>query len=202
MVADPSATPCTTPELVTVATAVFDVLQLTVRPGSEFPIASRVAAVSCSTVPTATTEVEGVTVTLATGLWTVIEADPLTPSALAVIVAGPSLTPVTKPAAFTAAICPSLLVQAMVRPVSEFPLASLAAAVSWTVPPGAAVLDAGVTTMLASAGGPELSPPPHAQATHAASVRQRRENRITASLLLISHRIYHLFSRGASSIFS
>jgi len=67
IVAVPSATPLTTPDVVTVATLLFDVVQVTVRPDSGLPRASLGVAVNCTTVPMTTTGELGVTVTPATG---------------------------------------------------------------------------------------------------------------------------------------
>src|SRR5437879_8359031 len=57
---------------------------------------------------------------------------------MAVIVAEPAATPVTRPLALTVATCGALLDQAIVRPDSGLPLESLGVAVSCSVCPTAA----------------------------------------------------------------
>src|SRR5437867_486115 len=52
IVAAPAATPVTTPPPLTVATAVLLLAQVTVRPPTGLPLASRVVAVSCAVWPT------------------------------------------------------------------------------------------------------------------------------------------------------
>ena len=80
--------------------------------------------------------VAGLTTTDATGTSpTVTVAVPLFPSLVAVSVAVPAATPVTRPVADTEAIPGALLVQVTGRPVSVFPAESLAVAASWTVCP-------------------------------------------------------------------
>jgi len=75
-------------------------------------------------------------VTEATGtVDTVTAAVPLRPSLVAVIVAAPTATPVTSPVAGTVAIATFELAQAITRPLSTLPAASLGVAVSCTVPP-------------------------------------------------------------------
>ena len=70
---------------------------------------------------------------------------PLLPSLVAVIVAEPTATPVTKPLPLTVAAPVLELVHVTVRPVRVVPLASLSVAVSCTVPFVPMVADAGVT---------------------------------------------------------
>jgi hypothetical protein len=85
-------------------------------------------AASCTVAPTATVAGEGVTATLATGAGagaeTVITALPLTPSAVALIVAVPAATAVTTPAWVTVATAGSLDCQVKVRPGRSAPDAS------------------------------------------------------------------------------
>jgi hypothetical protein len=101
MVALPAATPVTTPFADTVAAPVFEELQLTVRPVSVAPLASRVVAESCTVLPATTVAVVGATATLATGAGagsvTVTSAVPLVSPAVAVIVASPVAMAVTTP---------------------------------------------------------------------------------------------------------
>ena len=76
----------------------------------------------------------GVTSTDATGtLVTVIDAVPLFPSLVAVIVAEPGVTPETSPELVTVATDVLLLDQVTARPESAAPFASLGVAVSCTV---------------------------------------------------------------------
>ena len=86
---------------------------------------------------------------------TVTLALPLFPSLVAVIVAGPGATPVTRPVAFTVAVDVLELVHVTVRPVRMLPLASLSVAVSCTVWPTWTGAAAGVTSTVATGGPPE-----------------------------------------------
>src|SRR3989449_8429939 len=72
-------------------------------------------------------------------------AVPLCPSDVAVIVAAPATTAVTRPLAFTVATAVLLLDQLMVRPESGLPFASFGVAVSGTVCPTGTLADAGAT---------------------------------------------------------
>src|SRR3989442_7200551 len=67
IVADPAATPATSPLPFTVATAELLLAQVTIRPASGVPLASLGVAVSCSVCPTGTLAAAGLTVTDATG---------------------------------------------------------------------------------------------------------------------------------------
>src|SRR5436309_455316 len=136
IVADPAATPVTSPAADTVAIAVFELVQLITRPLSTLPAASLVTALSCVVAPTKTFAVAGLTVTEATGtLDTVTAAVPLCPSLIAVIVAAPAATPVTSPVADTVATAGVPVAQVTDRPQRTLPAASLGVAVSCTVPP-------------------------------------------------------------------
>src|SRR5207244_149672 len=131
IVTDPTATPVTRPLADTVASAAFELVHVTARPVSTFPTASLGVALSCVVAPTNTVAVAGLTVTDATGtVDTETAAVPLCPSLVAVIVAAPTTTPVTKPLAETVATALLLVVQVTARPVSRFPIASLSVAVS------------------------------------------------------------------------
>src|SRR6184192_1602847 len=66
IVADPAATPVTSPAADTVAIAVFELVHATPRPVSTFPAASFGVALSCVVAPTKTFAVAGLTVTEAT----------------------------------------------------------------------------------------------------------------------------------------
>jgi hypothetical protein len=132
MLAVPAATAVTRPVLDTVATAVLSELHATARPLSVPPLPSSVIAVACA-VSTAVMEV-GVraTVTDATGTAvTVMDAFPLFPSLVAVIIAVPMDNVVTSPVLETIATTVLPDAQVISRPVSSAPAASRAIAVAW-----------------------------------------------------------------------
>src|SRR5439155_7565569 len=143
--AGPALTPLTSPVPSTAATTALSLVQSTVRPLNTLPFASRRVAVSCTVCPTATLAVAGVTVTDATGATTVTVAAPLLPSLVAVITAGPALTPLTSPFPSTVAATALSLVQSTVRPLNTLPFASRSVAVSCTVCPSATVAVGGLT---------------------------------------------------------
>jgi hypothetical protein len=131
IVALPGPTAVTTPLVDTVATDADDVVHAIVRPVTTFPLASNVATVACCVAPATTVGFGSPTVTVDTGIGvTVIVADPVFVSLVAVIVAVPSATGVTTPVADTVAIEGSEVLQATVRPVSVVPFASRVVAVS------------------------------------------------------------------------
>src|SRR6266581_1060814 len=147
IVTAPAPAPVTSPVAVTVATAGVLDAQVTDRPKSTLPAASFSVAVSCTVAPTSTTAVAGLITTDATGTFaTLIVADALCPSLVAVIVAAPAATPVTSPVADTVAIAGFALAQLITRPVSTFPAASLVTALSCVVPPTKTLAVAGLTT--------------------------------------------------------
>src|SRR5437867_2629943 len=157
MVAEPTVTPVTRPLELTVATEVLLLDQLTVRPDSGLPLASLGVAVSCTVEPTDTVAEAGATLTEATGTCTTVMADvPLCPSLVAVIVADPAPTPVTRPLPLTLATAVLLLVQLTVRPDSGVPFASFGVATSCTVPPTETLAVAGVTSTVATGTGGAL----------------------------------------------
>ena len=84
------------------------------------------------------------------GVLTVIAAVPLFVSDVAVMVAEPDVTPLTRPLELTVATDVLLLVQLIVRPASVLPFASLGVAVSWTVCPAVTEADAGLTVTVAT----------------------------------------------------
>ena len=130
IVAEPAAMPVTRPVLETVATLVLLELHAIARPVSTAPVASRVIAVACAFADIRMLEAVSETLTVATGTGaTVIEAVPVLPSLVAVIVAVPAATPLTRPLLETAAIDGSLDVHVTVRPVRTLPLASFVVAV-------------------------------------------------------------------------
>jgi hypothetical protein len=104
--------------------------------------------------PTLTVAGDGLIVTDATGAGvTVIVADPLLPSLVALIIAGPpAATPATMPlAAFTVATVVLFELQVIERPVSTLLLASFVVAVScWPAPPATRVSEAGLTVTVAT----------------------------------------------------
>jgi hypothetical protein len=134
IVADPAATPVTTPLKETVAMPVLELDHVTARPVNTLLFASRVVAVSCVVCPTVTLAVVGATLTDATGTGVTVTLDvPLFPSLVAVIVAEPAATPVTTPLDETVAMLVLELDQVTARPVSTLLFASYAVAVSCTV---------------------------------------------------------------------
>src|SRR5438876_10018872 len=145
-VAEPAATPVTKPLAETLATAGALLAQVTTRPVSTLPPESLVVAVSCTVCPTATLGAAGLTATEATGtMVTVTVAVPFFPSLVAVSVAVPAATPVTRPLADTVATAGALLAQVTTRPISAEPFASFGVAVSCTVCPTRTLAVAGVT---------------------------------------------------------
>src|SRR5712692_8500871 len=145
-VAEPGATPLTSPLVFTVAAAVLLLAQVTTRPESALPPASRGVAVSCTVWPAVTVAGDGVTSTVATGTLVTVMVDvPLLPSLVAVIVAELGATLVTSPDPFTVAPAVLLLDQVTTRPESGLPPASRGVAVSCTVRPACTVAVAGLT---------------------------------------------------------
>src|ERR1043165_2142537 len=106
--AEPAATVVTNPDPETVATAVLFELHVTVRPVSVLPLASFNVALACVPCPAVTDDAPSATVTLATGgggaALTLMVADPVWPSLVAVIDAVPTASPFTRPLAVTLAI--------------------------------------------------------------------------------------------------
>src|SRR5213079_43346 len=80
-------------------------------------------------------------------------AVPLCASLVAVMVAGPTVAPLTSPLPLTVATAVLLDAQVTVRPVSVLPFASLRVAVSWTVWPVGTEAGAGVTVTEATGAG-------------------------------------------------
>src|SRR2546428_1436038 len=136
IVAAPAATPVTSPLPFTVATAGLSLAHVTVRPASGVPFASSGVAVSWTVNPACTEGAGGLTITDATGTKiTVTAAVPLWPSLVAVMVAAPAATPVTRPLPLTVATAGLPLAHVTTRPTSRLPLASFSVARSCTVPP-------------------------------------------------------------------
>ncbi len=154
IVADPGATAVTRPLPFTVARAVLLLPHVTARPASAFPLASFGVAVSCTVCPVVTLTDAGLTLTDATGTGVTVTADvPLCPSLVAVIVAEPGATAVTRPLPFTVARAVLLVPHVTTRPASAFPLASCGVAVSCTVCPAVTLTDAGLTLTDATGTG-------------------------------------------------
>src|SRR5437879_11308660 len=146
IVADPAATPLTSPLPLTVATAVLSLAHVTVRPASGVPLASFGVAVSWTVCPAWTLAGAGLTATDATGTCTtVMAAVPPCPSLVAVIVAEPATLPVTSPVALTVATVVLSDAHVTVRPVSGTPFASFGVAVSCPVVPAPTLAEAGLT---------------------------------------------------------
>src|SRR6476469_5114629 len=130
IVAVPSASAVIAPFASIDATAVLLELHVTVRPVNSLLLASKVFAVACD-VPTAVIELaDNATVTVATGAAeTVIDDVPLFPSLVAVMVAEPAPTAVTRPLfASTDATLGLSELHVIVRPVNVLPFASLTSA--------------------------------------------------------------------------
>src|SRR6266849_497916 len=160
MVAVPAPRAVTSPVAFTVATAALLVVQLTPRPVSGFPLASRGVAVSWPVCPTVRFRLVGDTPSDATGTmgWvTVLVAVPLWPSLVAVIVAVPAPCPVTSPVLFTVATAALLEVHVITRPLSGLPLASRGVAVSWPVCPTVRLRLLGATLTDATGAGTTLT---------------------------------------------
>jgi hypothetical protein len=161
-VALPATTPVTTPVLLTDATSgAFDDHAIA-RPVSVLFMLSFSVAVSCCVAAIDTVAAAGLTVTVDTGASvTPTDAVPDFVSLVAVIVADPGLTPVTKPDALTVATPGALVPHVTTRPVNAAPVLSFGVAVSWTLPAtrmaalaGATVTDATGTTVTVTADVP------------------------------------------------
>jgi len=106
---------------------------------------------------------------------TVIDAVPLCPSLVAVIVAGPpTATAVTSPEVVTVATVESPDAHVIGRPTRESPLASMRVAWSWTVRPTKRVATGGDTRTAATGTccGPVLSPPQPTEAKVAKTMKR------------------------------
>src|SRR5207249_4776556 len=145
IVADPATSPVTSPLPFTLATAPALLAHVAPRPDSAFPLASFGVAASCTVPPTVKLADAGVTVTDATTAFTVMAADPVLPSLVAVTVAGPALTPVTRPVVDSVATVGVPEVHVTTRPVSTFPAASFVGKAVVTGMRTATLAHAGVT---------------------------------------------------------
>jgi hypothetical protein len=134
MTTAPAATAVTSPLAETIATAVLDEVQPTVRPLRTFPDASFNVMVICNVSPTVNDVELAVRVTVATGAGagaaTVTVAAPLCPSMVAITDADPAFTAVTVPVAETVATSGLALDHVTVRPVRMLPAASRRVAVA------------------------------------------------------------------------
>jgi len=134
IVAEPAATPATTPLAFTVAAAVLLDVHVIVCPVITLPCASLTVAVRATVEPAATEAEVGAMVTVVTtgggggAAVTVTVAVPDLPETLAVIVAVPAAIPETTPAELTVVTFASLVDQVKVRPEITLPLASFAVA--------------------------------------------------------------------------
>jgi hypothetical protein len=151
----PAATAVTMPVDETLASVGSLDDQVTTRPVRTFPLMSLVVAVNWCVKPTVSVADVGLTVTVATGTVTVIEAVPVLPSLVAVIVVLPPPTAVTNPFASTVATDGLLEVHVTIRPVRMLLFASLSVAVSCCVEviPSARVAEAGLTVTVATGMG-------------------------------------------------
>src|SRR5437867_9867631 len=146
IVADPAALLVTRPLGLTVATAVSLLAHVSARPVNALPAESFGVAVSCTVRPTVRLAVAGATATEATETdVTVIAAVLLLLSLVAVIVAEPAATLVTRPLGLTRATVVSPLPHVTVRPVNVPPAESFGVAVSCTVCPTRILAVAGET---------------------------------------------------------
>jgi hypothetical protein len=154
----PGATPVTTPDDDTVATAAFPVCHVIAVPGSTEPLASRAVAVSVVVEPTFTVGDDGDTVIVCNGpgagavtvTGTLAETLPLE----AVTVVFPAPAPATRPDWFTVATDELALDQLMDTPLSTVPEASSAVAITCCVPPTTRLSDVGVSVIAARGPGP------------------------------------------------
>jgi hypothetical protein len=146
ILAVPAATAVTAPFASTVATPGMLDDHAIARPVRTFPPASLSTAAIVVPEPTTRLALGGVSATVATGASaTEMDAVPLMPSLVAVIVALPAATPVTTPADETLAMDGALDVHVTVRPANTFPPASFVTAVSVVLPPTSKVALVGVT---------------------------------------------------------
>jgi hypothetical protein len=135
----PAPTPVTTPLGDTVATAELPDVHETDGAVTMLPLGSRTVAIAVVVLPTLTASFASDTETVVTCARTVTAAEPVIPSLVAAIVAVPTFTPVTSPAALTVAIDVSLELHAIGRAGSTLFEASRRVAVAVVVAFGARV---------------------------------------------------------------
>jgi hypothetical protein len=152
MVADPSATEVTRPADDTVAALEFEVVQVTVAPDIVVPMASFTVATRVTVSPIEVRVLEvGVTEMVAADWLTVMALVAVADPDVAVMVALPSATEVTRPADDTVAALEFEVVQVTVAPEIAFPPESFTVAAMVTVSPiEVRVLEVGVTEMVAA----------------------------------------------------
>jgi hypothetical protein len=158
MLALPLATAVTVPLALTVATDVFELDQLIVRPVSTLLLASRRVAVACVVCPTLRVEFASATLTVATGDGAGGGADPLivtkaesSPQEITVLWARTTYDPGTVPAVyrpFWVTVPPVALHVAVVGTGVEAP-DNQPSARNWWVWPGLKVIASGATVMAA-----------------------------------------------------
>jgi hypothetical protein len=141
IVAVPAATPVTRPVALTVASVGSLLDHVTTRPVRVLPLASRSVAIACVDCPTVMAGEFKLIDTVATGASggaaTPIAALAFTPSTVAVMVADPVLTPVTRPVDDTVATVGLELCHITTRSVATVLVESTTFVESWTVPPAA-----------------------------------------------------------------
>src|ERR1019366_2243956 len=181
MTAEPTATPVTSPVLLTVATAALLLCQVTVRPGTTLPSESRTVAVSCCVPCTTTTAGAGATVMEeidgGSAATTETFATPTAVPLVAVRFTVPTLRAVTRPAPFTTAIVVSVLLHVIERPGSRMPFASDAEAVKVSVSPTSREMFVGEMNTLA-ASVELVTPLWHEATTMAPTIRKQRAARV------------------------
>ncbi len=149
IVVAPGDTPVTEPVADTVATAGADDVNVTGRPISALPAASRTEKVSGSVSDTPRFRANGVTTTDATFVTPCKDAMPVTPSISALIAVVPLLTIVTRPASDTVAIVGSAAVHFTApAPLTGLPSLSTRLAASCCVWPMRRLVTLGVTSTL------------------------------------------------------
>jgi hypothetical protein len=169
IVAEPAATPVTTPFELTVAAAGLLVDQAMLWPVITFPWASFTVAESVTEPPTVIDDDGGETTTVVTtgaggggggggggGSWlgavTVTSEVPLFPAIVAVIVAEPAASPATTPLELTTAVEALLVDHEMTSPGMTFPSASFTVAASVVVVPATTDAVAGATLTVVTTG--------------------------------------------------
>jgi hypothetical protein len=151
IVTAPGATADTSPVEDTVATAGALEAQVTGRPVRRLPAASNGVAASCVVPPTTTAAVAGLMTRAATETFaTLMVADALFPSLVALTIAEPAAMPVTSPLDDTVATALLLVVQVSILPRTTFPSASLVVALSCCLEPTDRLAEAGLTAIEAT----------------------------------------------------
>ena len=148
--ASPAATAVTKPAESTTATSVSLVVHMNSAPATGCPFASVASAVNRAVSPNATSvSAAGRTSTALTSCATVTAAVPDALHTVAVIVALPLATAVTRPAESTTATSVSLVVHMNSAPATGCPFASVASAVNRAVSPNATSVSAAGRTSTA-----------------------------------------------------